>query len=483
MHSSALGFALLGSLVSYLANATPTGANDKRSPLGLSLPPLIPKIPGVTEPLSENAIPLPILQLPTPPLPSIPFPVKNIKPKKIGYIWTGAGDNKHADFLATISLDDDTFGEFVAITDVPTSGNSPHHLGTSLDGKTLIGGGLLSLLKTQDTAFYFDTTDPYNPKFSHSNRAILSSIVDEIRAKPDGGFLITYMGSAVGTSPGRLVETDKNGNIIHEHPEITDIPSTLNILTEQFSPHGLTVDFDKRIAITSDFVVPLSVLKPTTGIQRANTLRVFSLDGYKILSTITIPNGQGIQDVKFIPGNPETAALATAVGLGQVWIIYPFRTDPTTGKKGVAKLLHDLGPKAKDSMAIYSDISDDGKLAYFTLTLGNHVAALDISDLDNVKRLDDPNETQPIIGPHYVKISPDKKNLLVLGYFVQAGDISVLNTPGDYKLHWLDILPNGGIQFNRTVDFEQTFTNTYGGARPHSAVIFDLTDPANPIYY
>lgn len=53
------------------------------------------------------------------------------------------------DFLATYSLDDDTFGELISITDVPTSGNSPHHLGPSLDGKTLIGGGLLSLLKTQ----------------------------------------------------------------------------------------------------------------------------------------------------------------------------------------------------------------------------------------------------------------------------------------------------------------------------------------------
>lgn len=54
-----------------------------------------------------------------------------------------------ADFLATYSLDDDTFGELLWITDVPTSGNDPHHLGPSLDGKTLIGGGLLSLLKTQ----------------------------------------------------------------------------------------------------------------------------------------------------------------------------------------------------------------------------------------------------------------------------------------------------------------------------------------------
>lgn len=106
-----------------------------------------------------------------------------------------------------------------------------------------------------------------------------------------------------------------------------------------------------------------------------------------------------------------------------MWIIYPFRRGPD-GKQGVAELLYDLGDKAKDSMAIYSDISADGKLAYFTLTLGNHVAALDISDLNNVKRLDDPNETQPIVGPHYVKISPDGKNLLVTGYFVQAGDVS-----------------------------------------------------------
>ncbi|KAK3984047.1 selenium-binding protein [Cladorrhinum sp. PSN332] len=482
MRSSLVGFALLGHFVSHLASASPavSGGTEKRNPLGLSLPPLIPLIPGVTEPLSENAIPLPILQLPTPPLPSQPFELVNVRPKKIGYFWTGAGDNKHKDFLATVSLDDDTFGSIIALTDVPTSGNSPHHLGASLDGKALVGGGLLSLLKTQDTAFYFDTSNPYSPKFSHSNRALLSSIVDEIRAKPGGGWYITYMGSAVGTSPGRLVETDAKGNIIHEWPE--DVQSTLNILGEQFSPHGLAVDFDKKIALTSDFVVPLTVLKPTLGIQRANTLRLFDLNTHKILSTITIPNGQGIQDVKFIPGNKETAALATAVGLGQVWVIYPFRRNPN-GKQGVAELLFDLGPKAKDSMAIYSDISDDGKLAYFTFTLGNHVAALDISDLKNPKRLDDPNEEQPIIGPHYVKISPDKKNLLVTGYFVQAGDISVLNTPGDYKAHWIDILPNGGLSFNRTVDFERIFTKTRGGARPHSAVIFDLTDPANPKYY
>lgn len=61
--------------------------------------------------------------------------------------------------------------------------------------------------------------------------------------------------------------------------------------------------------------------------------------------------GGGIQDVKHIPGNPEGAALATAVHLGQVWIIYPERKD-AHGKPGVAELLFDLGPKARDTVAI-----------------------------------------------------------------------------------------------------------------------------------
>lgn len=61
----------------------------------LSLPPLIPSIPGVTEPLTTNAPPLPILQVPTPPLESPPFTPSDIKPKKIGYFWTGAGDKFH----------------------------------------------------------------------------------------------------------------------------------------------------------------------------------------------------------------------------------------------------------------------------------------------------------------------------------------------------------------------------------------------------
>jgi hypothetical protein len=148
-------------------------------------------------------------------------------------------------------------------------------------------------------------------------------------------------------------------------------------------------------------------------------------------------------------------------------------------------------------VAIYSDISQDGKLAYcksshaschllltflVTLTTSDHIAALDISDLKNVKRLDDPDEDQPTIGPHYVKLTPDQKHLVVTDYFVQTGDIGILNTPADYKALYIDLNPDGSLNFNRTIDFPRIFANR-GGAKPHSSVVFDLTDPSNPQYY
>ncbi|KAF3932367.1 hypothetical protein ABW19_dt0201284 [Dactylella cylindrospora] len=444
----------------------------------LSIPPLIPAIPGVTDPLAGLAPPLPILRVPTPPIKSPPFTPSNIRPKKVGYFWTGPGNIAYADFLAVYSLDDDTFGTFITLVDVPSSGNEPHHLNVAKDGKSLVGTGLLSLLKLQDVEYFFDISDPYNPKFRNSGRALLSSIGDEIVAKPEGGFFITHMGSAAGTNIGRLTEWDAAGKLIGEWPGALDVQGLLNNVKDQFSPHGLSIDWEKNIILTSDFVVPLSTLKPTLGIQSANTLRLWNLSQRKIISTITIPNGGGIQDVKFIPGNKDSAAIATAVKLGQVWIIYPFKYN-ADGTQGVAELLYDLGPKARDVVAIYTDLSANGKYLYLSLTTANHVAVLDISDLNNVVRLDDPNEVQPIVGPHSLRVTPDQKNLVALGYFVQQGDIGLINTPADYKVHYIDILPNGKLHFNRTIPFETEFANR-GGARPHFSVIGDFTDPAHP---
>ena len=65
---------------------------------------------------------------------------------------------------------------------------------------------------------------------------------------------------------------------------------------------------------------------------------------------------------------------------------------------------------------------------------------------------------------------------------MQGGQIALINTPADYKALYIDIADDGSLNFNRTIDFEALYADR-GGARPHSVVVFDLTDPANPIYY
>ena len=67
-------------------------------------------------------------------------------------------------------------------------------------------------------------------------------------------------------------------------------------------------------------------------------------------------------------------------------------------------------------------------------------------------------------------------------YFVQGGDISVINTPADYKVLYIDLKEDGSLDFGRYISFAQEFPDR-GGARPHSAVVFDLTDPQHPVYY
>ena len=72
--------------------------------------------------------------------------------------------------------------------------------------------------------------------------------------------------------------------------------------------------------------------------------------------------------------------------------------------------------------------------------------------------------------------------MLVTDYFVQGGDISIVNVPADYKALYLDINDDGSLSFNRTIDFSKEFADR-GGGRPHSSVVFDLTDPDHPYYY
>ena len=134
--------------------------------------------------------------------------------EKYLYIWAGHVDHSIPDFLAVIDFDEDSPGYGKVINMVPLPGpgatfNEPHHMHLSADKKVLGCGGLLSVLSGQPGIFFFDMTHPRRPRFLFSTADPNSSITDDFLPLPEGGFLVTQMGSADGDVPGRVVEFDQ----------------------------------------------------------------------------------------------------------------------------------------------------------------------------------------------------------------------------------------------------------------------------------
>ncbi|AEO64188.1 uncharacterized protein THITE_2126571 [Thermothielavioides terrestris NRRL 8126] len=221
----------------------------------------------------------------------------------------------------------------------------------------------------------------------------------------------------------------------------------------------------QKIILASDFK-PVSILKTSLGVKRANTLPLWDLDPKVILNTIIISNAGGIKDVHFIPATRRVPGWSGLSISTRSESSTPSARMPSNGKPGVAELLFDLDPKA-----LLTSRRTTGRFAYFTLTTAIHIAALDISDLGDVNRLDDPNEDQPTVGPHHVKIAPDRQHLG-----------SSTRPLADFRALYIDIDADGSLRFNRSIDFSKEFTNR-GGGKLHSIVVYDTTDPMKPLYY
>src|SRR5207247_6548988 len=115
------------------------------------------------------------------------------------------------DFLAVINFDEKSpkYGAVIRSVPLPgagATGNEPHHVGLSSDGKVLAAGGLLSVLKGQPEIFFFNVADPEETKFMASVDAPLSSITDDFEPLENGGVLVTMIGGAQAHPPGRVVE-------------------------------------------------------------------------------------------------------------------------------------------------------------------------------------------------------------------------------------------------------------------------------------
>jgi 56kDa selenium binding protein (SBP56) len=169
------------------------------------------------------------------------------------YLFICSGDQARQapDFLAVVNFNERSaeYGKIIATAPFPptdATGNEPHHIGLSDDGKVIACGGLLSVLKGQKEIFFFDVANPRSPRFISAGDPPLSSITDDFQALPGGGFLVTMMGGPAGHAPGRVAEFDHNLHLVHEYP---DEPPT-----DGFNPHGISLRPEINLMVTSDFL-------------------------------------------------------------------------------------------------------------------------------------------------------------------------------------------------------------------------------------
>jgi selenium-binding protein 1 len=377
------------------------------------------------------------------------------------YLFVCAGDQarKAPDFLAVIDFDPSSrrYGKVINTVPFPAhsaSGNEPHHIGLSADGRTVGCGGLLSLLKGQRDIFFFDVTRPRHPKFRRSVDPPQSSITDEFHAMPGGGFLVTMMGGAEGHHPGRVVELDRKLRVIAEHP--SEPPD------DGFNPHGISVRPELNLMVTSDFVCPTTTLHAVPGgLDLRGSIRVWSLKARRILRTIEIPGAGGTIDVQLIPRDRAGRAYTAGMLDDKLYLV--------DTKAGRAEAVFDFSTIVKGGWPQLMRMTRDGTRLFVTMNVGGRVAMFDTSDPDRptlLSTLDLGTDS----GPHFLNLSPDERRLVVSDYFLNEDDFGKVHQEGDHKVHVIDVTRYSmTIDPRFTLDFDTAFAT--GPARPHGLAI------------
>jgi selenium-binding protein 1 len=379
------------------------------------------------------------------------------------YVWAGHANHNVADFLAVIDFDESSrgYGQVVNTLRLPARGgtfNEPHHMHLSVDGKILGCGGLLSVLSGQPGIFFFDTSDPRKPRFLFSTSDKVSSITDDFYPMPQGGFLITQMGSADGGAPGRVVEFDGKLRRVGSWPASPP--------RDGFNPHGISVRPELNLMMTSDFILPASTLNVVDGppVLR-NSIRVWDFKQRKILNTIDAPEAVGTMDVKLIPRDFRGRAYTAGMFNGLIYLVDPIN--------GTATAAFDTSPQG--GMPQILQITSDGSRLLTGLFQSGRIIMLDTTNrswLRQVSALD----LGEGAGPHNIMLADNDTRLIVTDYFLDEDDFLFANPGkvrlgGDHKVHVLRVTPNSlWLDSRFKLDFNTAFRN--GPARPHGIAVW-----------
>jgi selenium-binding protein 1 len=380
------------------------------------------------------------------------------------YIWAGDQERARPDFLAVIDFNEHShnYGRVLRTVPLPPPGNvgnEPHHCHLSADNNILACGGLLSVLSGQNGIFFFDVSNARHPVFLFSTSAPNSSITDDFLPLPNGGFLVTQMGSATGAAPGRLAEFDRNLNLVAEYPS--------NPPSDGFNPHGISAAFSRNLLVTSDFINPVTTLNVwPSDVELRGALRFWDLAKREITRTVFLPEALGTMDVKLIPGDPHGRAVTANMFSGLVYTV-----DPTDGAVVQSFDCEDIVPHievpVRGGMVQLLEMPKSGDRLIFASFQAGQVGLLDISDHIHQNAF-----VQKAIvnlgvgaGPHDLVLTEDDSRLVVTDYFLNEDSFGKIHFEGDHKVHVIKVRHN-----TLTLDtrFELNFNTAFEHpARPH----------------
>jgi selenium binding protein SBP56 len=381
--------------------------------------------------------------------------------EKTLYIWAGDADRARPDFLAVIDFDEGSphYGRVLRTVPVPPPGNvgnEPHHCHLSSDKSILACGGLLSVLKGQKGIFFFDVSNARHPEFLFSTAAPNSSVTDDFLPLPEGGFLITQMGSATGAAPGRVAEFDRHLQLVAEYPSSPP--------TDGFNPHGISARFDLDLMVTSDFINPASTLNSWPGpVELRGALRFWNLSRRELTRTVFLPDAAGSMDVKLIPGDPHGRAVTANMFTGLVYTV-----DPTDGSVvqsfDCETIVPHIETPVEGGMVQLLAMPGSGNRLIFASFEAGQVGLLDISNPSAFRQLSIVNLGIGA-GPHDIDLTEDDSRLVVTDYFLDEDDFGRIHFDGDRRVHVIEVTDDSLTLDTRfDLDFNTAFDHP---ARPH----------------
>lgn len=380
---------------------------------------------------------------------------KAVGREKYLYVWSGDQARKNADFLAVVNFDEisPNYGKVITTVPLPApgnTGNEPHHVGLSRDGKVLGAGGLLSVLKGQKEIFFFDLSDPASPKLISAADPPQSAITDEFYPLAGGGFLVTMMGGAKGHHPGRVAEFNKDLKLVAEYPQKPP--------DDGFNPHGISVRPEMNLMVTSDFICPSTTLHAVPGdLALRGSVRVWDFKERRIVRTIQIPGAMGTIDVQLIPHDSNGRAYTAGMADGQLYLL--------DTRQGTAKSVFDFASIAKGGWPQLMRLTADGRRLFVSMNMAGKVVMFDTSDPEKPKVLK-VLDLGANSGPHYLSLTSDERRLIITDYFLNEDEAGKVHAEGDHKVHVAKVMANDLILDPKfRLDFNTAFST--GPARPH----------------